>query len=203
AAPPSTYKTDVDAYRLYESVLGELGALPGVQSVGATSWLPLAEAGHDNGAIWVEDHPTPAGSVPNVHDQVFADRRYLAAMHIPLFAGRAFGSVDPTRPPHEVLVTRGFAERYWKNGSAIGKRIHPGPSDEWSTIVGVVGDVRIEGLDQAPAQAVYFPLLMKQDSVLYAPRVVTFVVRAAGDPGTLTGAVRRVMQRLAAAAPMF
>jgi putative ABC transport system permease protein len=203
AAPQTVYKSDVDVYRLYENVLAELAALPGVQSAGGTSWLPLYDSGHDNGAIWVEDHPTPPGSVPNVHDQIFADQRYLATMHIPLLAGRGFTSMDPSRPPHEALVSRSFAERYWKNGSAIGKRIHPGVADEWSTIVGVVGDVRVEGLDQPPAQAVYFPLLMQQEKVLYAPRALAFVVRTSGDPSSLTGGVRRVMQRLAPSAPMF
>jgi predicted permease len=203
AAPPTTYKTDGDVYRLYEGVMTEIGALPGVQNVGATSWLPLNEPGHDNGAVWIEDHPTPAGSVPNVHDQVFADQRYLTAMRIPLLAGRGFGTVDPRRPPHEALVSRSFAERYWKNESAIGKRIHPGLSDPWSTIVGVVGDVRIEGLDQAPAQAVYFPIVAEQESTTYSPRATTFVVRTAGDPIALTGSVRRIMQRLAPSAPMF
>src|SRR5436190_353560 len=126
AVPQTVYKADADVYRLYESVLAELAALAGVKSVGGTSWLPLYDSGHDNGAIWVEDHPTPAGSVPNVHDQIFADQRYLATMHIPLLAGRGFTSIDPSRPPHEALVSRSFAERYWKGGSAIGKRIHPG-----------------------------------------------------------------------------
>jgi predicted permease len=203
AVPQTVYKADVDVYRLYENVLGELAALPGVQSVGGTSWLPLNDSGHDNGAIWVEDHPTPPGSVPNVHDQIFADQRYLATMHIPLLAGRGFTSIDPSRLPHEALVSRSFAERYWKDASAIGKRIHPGIADEWSTIVGVVGDVRVEGLDQPPAQAVYFPLLMQQEKKMYAPRALTFVVRTATDPSSLTGGARRVMQRLAPSAPMF
>jgi ABC-type antimicrobial peptide transport system permease subunit len=124
-------------------------------------------------------------------------------MHIPLLAGRGFTSIDPSRPPREALVSRSFAERYWKDGSAIGKRIHPGIADEWSTIVGVVADVRVEGLDQPPAQAVYFPLLTQEEKKLYAPRALTFVVRTAADPSSLTGGVRRVMRRLAPSAPMF
>ncbi|HZI42644.1 MAG TPA: ABC transporter permease [Gemmatimonadaceae bacterium] len=203
AAPPTTYKTAVEVHRLYESVLADLSALPGVESVAGTSRLPLTDAGQETGAIWVEDHPTPPGSVPNVHNQIFTDQRFLKVMHIPLLEGRGFGLVDPARPRHEALVSRSFAQRYWKNESAIGKRIHPGPSDQWSTIVGIVGDVRVDGLEQPPAQLVYFPLVMQQDSQIFAPRTLAFVMRTAGDPSTLTASVRRVMQRLAPSAPMF
>ena len=203
AAPPTTYKTAAEVYRLYESVLGDLRGLPGVESVAGTSRLPLTDAGMETGAIWVEDHPTPPGSVPNVHNQIFTDQQYLTTMRIPLLEGRGFGSVDPSRPPHEALVSRSFAQRYWKNESAIGTRIHPGPSDQWSTIIGVVGDVRIEALEQPPEQLVYFPLVVQQESEMFAPASLAFVVRAAGDPIALTGSVRRIMQRLAPSAPMF
>jgi predicted permease len=203
AVPEAQFKTAADVYRLYDAIETRLAALPGVQRAGSVSWLPLTDNGQDNGAIWIEDHPTPSGAVPDVHDQVFASRDYFAAMHIPLIAGRAFSTVDPSHPRAEAIVSRSFAERYWKNESAIGKRIHPGAKDDWSTIVGVAGDVRIEGLDQPAAQAAYFPLLVRQDTVTYAPRVLTFVVQTAGDPVAMTSAARRVLQELAPAAPMF
>jgi predicted permease len=203
AAPQSVYKSDPEVFRLYESISREISALPGVQKVGATSWLPLADDGHDNGAIWIEDYPTPKGAVPPVHDQIFVNTDYFATMHIPLLAGRGFSTVDPNHPPHEVIVSRSFAQRYWKGQSPIGKRLHPGPSDDWSAIVGVVDDVHIEGLEQAPEQAVYFPLLEQQADKLYAPRTLTFVVRSIGDATAITGAARRVVQQLASGVPVF
>ena len=203
ATPDARYKTSADRFRLYESVEAELGALPGVQSAGGTSWLPLTEMGHSNGGIWVEDHPTPKGGVPAVHDEINTTAGYFKTMHIPLLAGRWFATIDPTRPPLEALVSRSFAQRYWKNASPIGKRLHAGVTDQWHTIVGVVGDVRIEGLDQEPAQTVYFPTIDLQDTVLYAPGAFTFVVRGGGDPEALTTAVRGVLRRLAPAVPIF
>jgi predicted permease len=203
AAPQSVYKSDPEVFRLYESISREISALPGVQKVGGTSWLPLADDGHDNGAIWIEDYPTPKGAVPPVHDQIFVNTDYFATMHIPLLAGRGFSTVDPNHPPHEVIVSRSFAQRYWKGQSPIGKRLHPGPSDDWSAIVGVVDDVHIEGLEQAPEQAVYFPLLEQQADKLYAPRTLTFVVRSIGDATAITGAARRVVQQLASGVPVF
>jgi predicted permease len=138
-----------------------------------------------------------------VHDQIFVNTGYFATMHIPLLAGRGFTTVDPNNPPHEVIVSRSFAERYWKGQSPIGKRLHPGPSDDWSAIVGVVNDVHIEGLEQAPEQAVYFPLLEQQADKVYAPRTLTFVVRSTGDATGITGAARRIVQQLASGVPVF
>jgi predicted permease len=203
ATPDTRYKTAADQYRLYESIATELAALPGVQSVGGTAWLPLTEMGHNNGAVWLEDHPTPAGTVPNVHDQVNASQGYFTTMRIPLLAGRWFSTVDPARPPLEALVSRSFAQRYWKNESPLGKRLHAGPQDAWHTVVGVVGDVRIEGLDQEPSQTIYFPVIDKHDSTMYAPSAFTFVVRSVGDPSALTNPARHVVQRLAPAVPVF
>ena len=203
ATPDARYRTPADRYRLYENVETALRALPGVRSAGGTSWLPLADVDHDNGAIWVEDHPTPQGTVPPVHDQVNATTGYFTAMSIPLLSGRWFSTIDPTRPPLEALVSRSFAQRYWKNESPIGKRIHAGPTDQWHTIIGVVGDVRIEGLDQEPPQTVYFPTIDSQDTTLYTPSAFTFVVRASGNPEALTAAVRGVLRELAPAVPIF
>ncbi|HEX4469961.1 MAG TPA: ABC transporter permease [Gemmatimonadaceae bacterium] len=203
AAPQSVYRSDPEVFRLYESIEREISALPGVQKVGGTSWLPLAEDSHDNGAIWIEDYPTPKGAVPPVHDEIFVNRDYFGAMHIPLLAGRGFSTVDPNNPPQEAIVSRSFAERYWKGQSPIGKRLHPGPSDDWSTIVGVVGDVHIEGLEHAPEQAVYFPLLERQADRVYAPRTLTFVVRSTGDATGITAAARRIVKQLASGVPVF
>ena len=204
ATPDARYKTPADRFRLYESIEAELRSLPGIQSAGGTSWLPLSEAGHDNGAIWVEDHPTPEGSVPPVHDQINATPGYFNTMRIPLLAGRWFGSVDPARPPLEALVSRGFARRYWKDESPIGKRLHAGPTDQWHTVIGVVGDVRIEGLDQEPPQTVYFPVIDSQEGTsLYTPGAYTFVLRSSGDPAALMTSVRGVVRRLAPAVPIF
>ena len=203
ATPDARYKTPADRYRLYDEVETALRSVPGVRSAGGTSWLPLSEAGHANGAIWVEDHPTPEGSVPPVHDQVNATPGYFTAMGIPLLAGRWFSTIDPARPPLEALVSRSFAQRYWKNESPIGKRLHAGPTDQWHTIVGVVGDVRIEGLDQEPPQTVYSPAIDTYDTVFYTPGAFTFVLRASGDATALTTAVRGVLRRLAPAVPIF
>ncbi|MFL5614553.1 MAG: ABC transporter permease [Gemmatimonadaceae bacterium] len=203
AAPESRYKTAADRYRLYESVRTELAALPGAQSAGGTSWLPLTDTWHDNGAIWVEDHPTPVGSVPPVYDQANASPEYFATMRIPLLAGRLFSTIDPSSPPLEAVVSKSFAERYWKNESPLGKRIHAGPTDKWKTIVGVVGDVRIDGLDQAPPQAVYWPLVDPQPDQTYTPRALSFVVRSTQDLSAVTSAARRILQRVAPAVPMF
>ena len=94
-ASTSPMRTCSDSTRTYWT---ELAALPGVQKrrrdVVAAA---LTMTGHDNGAIWVEDHPTPAGSVPPSTIRFSRITDYFTTMHIPLLAGRGF-SIDRSEP---------------------------------------------------------------------------------------------------------
>jgi predicted permease len=129
---------------------------------------------------------------------------YFQTMGIPLVEGRGFRRVDPERASDEMVVSRAFAERYWPNGSALGKRVRLNPVGPWQTIVGVVGDVHNETLSK-PAEPIVYQqhYTVETDSARTAWSSMALVVRTAGDPMALAQAVRREVWSIDRALPII
>jgi predicted permease len=176
----------------------ELEAVPGVVAAGATNALPLS-GDNSSGSLTIEGQaaPTPA-TRPN------ADRRsitpgYLAAMGIRLQAGRLFTDADGQGAPLVVIVSRGFAERYWPNQNAIGKRLKLARFESeapWRNVIGVVNDVQHVDLVGRPRPVVYYPLAQGPNPDLQ------IVVRAVSSAAAITSGVRDAMQRIDADLPV-
>ena len=208
ALPAAEYARAGDAARTLVETLRALRGLPGVQAAGLATRLPLDEEAAQDSAVFIEDHPTTPGKIPDIHPMVFATPGYFAAMRIPLVAGRLYAapdpSSDPAHSPREVVVSEAFADRYWNAATAVGKRIRMNPAGPWSTIVGVVGSTHDDGLEKPPAQTVYSPLLTSTASgEPWTPRNVAFVVRAGGDEDALGTAVRRAVQASVPGVPAY
>ncbi len=208
ALPTATYPAARDAAREIVSMTAALRAIPGVQAVGVATHLPLDAVAAEDSAVFIEDHPLAPGMVPGIHHMVFATPGYFAAMHIPVMTGRVFAAPvmgpDSATVVRDVVVSHAFAAKYWKNGEAIGKRIRMFPLDPWSTIVGVVGDVHDDGLDQPPPAVVYIPVTTATAAgAAWTPHNVAFVVRSAGDPTAVAAPVRRALTQLAPALPLY
>jgi hypothetical protein len=84
---------------------------------------------------------------------------YFQALGIPIVAGRTFGPEDRADAPAVVLVNQTMARRFWPDESPVGRRLRAGKAtrDEWASVVGVVGDVRHDGLAAAPEAELYQP----------------------------------------------
>jgi hypothetical protein len=106
-------------------------------------------------------------------------------MGIPILAGRSFIADDRSGTPPEVIVNRTMARRFWPGESALGHRIRAGEatSGGWATIVGVVGDVRHDGLNTAPVAELYQPFAQNPLGGM------TLVVHTGADPRLLAPAV--------------
>ncbi|MDB4874901.1 MAG: permease [Gemmatimonadetes bacterium] len=201
--PDAKYPNAVARMQYFNALADAVRAIPGVDAAGFTTWLPLGD-GHDNGALGVEDHMPLKNTVPAVHDQVWVSAEYFKAMGIPMLSGRSFGAQDAARPSLEAIVSRAFANRYWKDGNPLGKRIRPGIDGPWFTIVGVVGDVHIESLERPADDAAYFAQVTPaHDSGVSVDGGVSLVVRTQGDPSRLTAAVREAVHRLDSTLPTF
>ena len=123
ALPSAAYRDSAESVRFFARAVDDLASLPGVQATGAVSKLPLDEQGRTDTAVFVEDRPVAPGSLPGIHPLSYATPGYFAAAGIPFFAGRSFRTADPPQVCPGGDRQPWFAERYWKDESAIGKRV--------------------------------------------------------------------------------
>jgi putative ABC transport system permease protein len=175
----------------YDEVLRKVEDLPGVESAGMITFLPLSFNGM-NFNFSVEGRPAPSDmKLPFALFRVVSPD-YFRAMGIPLRRGRYFDTRDSVDSQPAVIINRAFAEQYWPGEDAIGKRLKVGAVDSpnaWLTVVGVVGDVRQTGLYEQKLEF-YVPYAQERRSFM-APR--DLVVRTKGDPGLIAGAVRQAV----------
>jgi putative ABC transport system permease protein len=203
ALPLAPYPRSDDAVRFLDRAAEAFANIPGVTAAGATSKLPLDDQGRADTAVFVEERPVQPGSLPGLHPISYVMPGYFAAAGIPFMSGRTFARPDPPHVLLEAVVSRAFARRYWQNASPIGKRLRiflTGPS---YTIVGVVGSTRDTALDQPEDQLVYCPILPAPIDPRWTPRDMAFVVRTAGDPAAVSGAVRTAVRRLDPSLPVY
>ncbi len=190
---------------IYQQVTGRLETLPGVKAVGGINALPMSGMGGNGTFIVMGGGSKPAGTMQELSQQLDAlstserDRDaefrvaspgYFKAMSIPLIRGRFFNESDEASAPHVAVVSQSLAKRYWPNGDVIGKQIQFGNMDgdlHLLTVVGVVGDVRDNGLDLDIRPTLYANYVQRPA----AASEFSFVTRTSGDPAALIMAMRR------------
>ena len=187
---------DAPAEAFYERVLQSVRALPGVESAGTVSQLPLG-GNLDMYGVHVEGK-----TLANPEDDPSADRYsitpgYLRAMRIPLLRGRDFDDRDAAAASKVVLVNEAMARKFWPSEDPIGKRLRMGDTKgPWRTVVGVVGDVLHRALDAPQTLQIYLPNSQFTDS----DAILT--VRASGDPTSLVPSVRSEIAALDGQVPI-
>jgi putative ABC transport system permease protein len=196
--PKIQHPDNLSIVRFNTEAQRRIAALPGVQTAGFSTILPLAGTNSDS-SFAIEGQPsndrTPSPDEEN--RQVSPD--YFRALEIPLINGRFFTDADKTDAPPVIIVNQAFAKKFWPNQDALGKRIVMGGMSEhpnWITIVGVVGDVRHFGLDIDPKPEMYVPFA--QDPYF----TTIYVVRSNQDPRSLLPAIRREIQAIDSAVPL-
>ena len=174
-----------DARRAYYAQWFErLAALPGVTAVGGTTRIPLGSTSVTT-SVQVESRPMPVSELPEVEFRR-AMHDYFVAMGIPIRRGRGFTAEDGANAPPVVVVNEAMARRVFGTDDPIGQhvRMGPNPSGPWSTVVGVIGDVRHAGLEAAPAPEMYVNYLAN-------PPVAPFIaLRTSADPAALAETLR-------------
>jgi putative ABC transport system permease protein len=168
----------------YSQVLERMGAMPGVQGAAFTSWVPYGDGG-GNSTFTIEGRPWPSAStLPNA-SSLAVSPNYLQMVHVPLIRGRSLTDQDTAEAPTVTLISQSMARRFWVGDDALGHRIKAGGNDSknpWMTIVGIVGDVRMDWSDTRPLYAFYRSY--KQASRNYA----YLMMRSSGDPKLLAPA---------------
>jgi predicted permease len=186
--PFATYSDNRRKLALYDRMREEIGRLPGVQNVSVTSHLPFS--GQDSrGGFEVEGFTPRRGEPVRAHWRVVGPG-YFDSMRIPLRSGRFLDDRDTTDGPPVMIVNETAARRYWPNESPIGKRARMVGSGKWCEVVGVAGDSRHWGLENATNPEAYF-------SYRQAPHwMLNVIVRTGADPLTLVNDIRSIMAGL-------
>jgi predicted permease len=190
------YQQDKARIQFYQQIGERISRLPGVQSQGAVSTLPLT-ASVSWGGILIEGY-TPPPSEPELQvDMRVATNDYFRTMEIPLLHGRFFNDHDTADVPHVILIDDKMAKRFWPHESAVGKRMRANVKDPWYTVVGVVGTVKQYGLDIDGRMVVYYPEQQSADGDLY------LVARTSNDPASVASAMVREIHAIDAGVPVF
>jgi putative ABC transport system permease protein len=187
--PESLVADKEQAARTHEQIARHIEQIAGVKAVGLSSSITM-DGNDSNDPIFVEDFPGPGGRLPPLRRFKWIGEGYFAAMGNRLLAGREISWNDVYTQAPVVMVTDNFAREYWKSATgAIGRRIRQNPKNPWRTIVGVVGDVRDNGVAQPAPAIVYWPMMIRDfwDQPLMVQRTMGYAVRTerAGSPTLL------------------
>jgi putative ABC transport system permease protein len=198
ALPPGKYQRGEPRAQIYKQLIDQIKATPGVQSAGAILSLPLSG---DTFNVWRgvirEDRPlVPAEETNAQHLTITPD--YFQTLQIPLKAGRTFTDHDTSESTKVVIVNEAFARQFWPGENPIGRRFTVW-RDEKSPreVVGVVGDTK-PSLDKEPGNQMYVPYA--QDPTWSS---LSVVVRTAGEPTAVSGAVREAIRSVDKAVPNY
>jgi predicted permease len=154
--------------QLFQKLLDRGSAIPGVEAFALTSFLPLDGRSPING-VEIEGKPSEASEALAAL-RIFVSERYFDVMRVPLVRGRVFEAGDDDRGPAVAVVSESFAERYFPGEDPLGKRVRSsggfGAERPWRLIVGIVGDMRAEGLEARARPQLYYPLRQRSGLAL-------------------------------------
>jgi putative ABC transport system permease protein len=176
----------------YEESLARIGALPGVRGVALTVSLPI-DGSFWNGLFTATDKPAPPRK--DLPDAAMAavTPNYFEVMGIGLRTGRTFSTTDIEKAPLVTVINEALARRIWPGEDPIGKRLKlgypesPFPARE---VVGVVADIKLNGVERSTPMQAYFPFTQM------AWTNFSIVVRTTGEPLQLAGSVERAIHTL-------
>ena len=196
--PRNRFPSPAGEISFFQDALTRVRALPGVESAGLIDDLPL-NGGGSNQPFTIEGRAVPPMSEQPEVDVRVISPGYIRAMHIPILRGRDITDADAAGRPGAVLISDSLARRFWPNEDPIGRHItltfFPGVVRE---IVGIVGDIKMDSLDQTrPSAAIYHPLaqLTTPPSEPWRSFPMSLAVRTDSDPmnsvTAVTGAIHQ------------
>jgi putative ABC transport system permease protein len=194
--PPAKY-TEVNSQINFQDQLSErVKVLPGVTGMGTVNILPLQPG--NTTRVNVEGDPIPpAGHELEANIRTVSET-YFQTLAVPLISGRMFDLRDKADAPPVVIIGKTMADRVFAGRDPVGRRLkYAGAEAPPLLIVGVVGDIKITGLDEDIRPVVYYPF--RQNASVFA----NLVVRTSADPNSLAGSIRDEIKGLEPAAAIF
>jgi len=184
------YREERSVSEFAERFLSQTQTLPGVQAVAISNSLPPNETDFSSGFV-LEGQADSASSTQIAYFTMVSPD-YFRVLGIPLKSGRVFSATDSADAPRVALINETLQRGYFPGQDPVGRRINTGSEREpvWSTIVGVVGDVKYNGLADAVQPAIYYPIAQN-------PTWGSIVIKTdLADPLSLTAAVRNEVRKI-------
>ncbi|MFA5908499.1 MAG: ABC transporter permease [Vicinamibacterales bacterium] len=183
----------------WNRVLERVRAVPGVELVALSGALPLG-GGFSVLTYQPEGKPEMPPNQQPLTYFVDAGPGYFRTMGIPVLRGREFTEQDAVENPRAILINEAMARREFPDVEPVGRRFSFGPGEdgeqEWVEIVGVVGNVRQYRADEDPVPMTYAP------NTSSPGRAQNLMIRTAGEPMAVAGAVRAALQSLDPSLPV-
>lgn len=208
--PAARYKDSAAIRTTTTRVLERVRAVAGVEAAGFTSTLPISGE-HNDSVIFAEGYQMAPGESLISPSQVYVSPGYFEAMRTELRRGRFFDARDAAGGQQTIIVDERLARKFWPGQDPVGRHMYfpsnvqnlmaPPPREEWMTVVGVVENVRLDGLVDGPGfrtvGAYYIPLDQASQ------RTLTLAVRTALEPTAVTSAIRRELAEIDAELPFY
>jgi putative ABC transport system permease protein len=201
ALPQSRYSSPEPIRAFFEGLLGKIRNIPGVQAASAVTILPLALF-PDSTLISIEGRSQDELGGAPMAEQRQITPEYLKTLNIPLQQGRDITERDNGTAPRVALVNQALVAKYFPKGDAIGQHIRLGQNENdnaWSTIVGIVKNVRQLNMTDPVSPEVYQPHAQVPD----ASRRMALVIRTSLDQASLLNQIRDFVRTQDAGAPVF
>jgi predicted permease len=195
---PAAFSVPTQRSDLYQRALEQIQAVPGVESAGVISDLFITNSREQ--VVTVErDDGTFSERLRFHREEVSAD--FFKAIGTPLRRGRFFSIGDGPNAPAVAIINDAMARRSWPGHDPVGRRFKLGPRESdrpWYTVVGVVGDMRRQGLEREPVPQIFESLAQNP------PRSVDLFIRTSSDdPLAMAGALRTAVRRVEKNAPIY
>jgi predicted permease len=192
---PAKYPTGADQVRYFQTVLDRIRRVPGVDRVGLISEIPFGSS-DTNGGLAIDGRTFPPGEGPMAQKRIVS-AGYFEALGIPVKRGRTFNETDRDTAEPVMVVSESFARRWFPDDEAIGKRVaFQWDMEGFQTVIGVVGDVKHNGLDEQAAPAVYVTLTQRANSEFFV------AARTSLPPDTVVPPIREQVAAIDPDRPM-
>ncbi|MEP7065460.1 MAG: ABC transporter permease [Gemmatimonadota bacterium] len=194
ALPSIRYAKTEQVNVFHDRLFADLRSRAGIEKVSGSVGLPPDVLGSSSD-FFVTRRPPAQGEFSPLADVLAVDGDYFSALGIPLFSGRIFDERDTRDAPGRAIVSDALARKYFPGANAVGEQINVGgPGDDNAyTIVGIVGNVRYDGVAQEPSEAIYFPFV--QGGMGVTPSF-SVVARTREDPAEVGRLVRDAVRQI-------
>lgn len=196
AVPPAQYTEAQAQLNVHQQMVERIQTLPGVVGVGAVDVLPLQ--GGNTTRFYVDGDPASGPEKAIEANVRVVDDTYFSTLGVSVLAGRMFDGRDKSDAPTVVIIGKTVADRVFAGTDPIGRRLkYPSFDGPGDLVVGVVGDVKIAGIDEATKPVLYFPFRQNPSTG------TNIVVRTNGDLASMAAALRNEIRSVEPAAAIF